>query len=150
GVIFTYAGRELVGTAAGETENPDKVMPRAINSVALRIAVFYVGSVILLALLLPHTAYVEGTSPFVTFFCRIGVPAAGDIMNFVMLTAALSGLNAGLYSTGRTLRAMAITGSAPKFAARMSSAGVPFAGILFTGCITLAGIGLNAVMPASA
>jgi len=90
----------MVGTAAGETENPAKVMPKAINSVIFRIAVFYVGSLILLALLLPYTKYKSGTSPFVTFFSSIGVPAAGDIMNFVVLTAALSSLNAGLYSTG--------------------------------------------------
>jgi L-asparagine permease len=71
---------------------------QAINSVVFRIAVFYVGSLILLALLLPYTAYKQGTSPFVTF-SSIGVPAAGDVMNFVVLTAALSSLNAGLYST---------------------------------------------------
>ena len=115
GVIFAYAAVELVGTAAGETENPAKVMPKAINSVVFRIAVFYVGSLILLALLLPYTAYKQGTSPFVTFFSSIGVPAAGDIMNFVVLTAALSSLNAGLYSTGRILRSMSMNGSAPQF-----------------------------------
>ncbi len=66
GVIFAYAAVELVGTAAGEAENPAKVMPRAINSVVFRIAVFYVGSPVLLALLLQYTAYKQGTSPFVT------------------------------------------------------------------------------------
>jgi L-asparagine permease len=150
GVVFTYAGVELLGTAAGETDNPHKVMPRAISGVVLRIAVFYVGSAMLLGLVLPYTAYTGGSSPFVTFYYRIGFPAAGDIMNFVMLTAAMSSLNAGLYSTGRTLRSMAMNGSAPKFTARMSSAGVPFAGILLTGCITLTGIVLNLVVPASA
>jgi L-asparagine permease len=150
GVVFTYAGVELLGIVAGETENPHKVMPRALNAVVLRIAVFYVGALILLALLLPYTAYTEGTSPFVTFWSRIGVPAAGDITNVVILTAAVSSLNAGLYSTGRTLRSMAINGSAPKFTARMSSAGVPYAGILLTGCFTLAGIVLNLIVPAHA
>jgi L-asparagine permease len=150
GVVFAFAGAELVGTAAGETENPHKVMPRAINGVVLRIAVFYVGSVILLGLLLPYSAYAEGTSPFVSFFSHIGFPAAGHIMNLVVLTAALSSLNAGLYSTGRMLRSMAMNGSAPKFTARMSSAGVPFAGILLTGCITLTGIVLNLVVPTDA
>jgi L-asparagine permease len=150
GVVFTYAGVELLGIVAGETENPRKVMPRAINAVVLRIAVFYVGALVLLALLLPYTAYTEGTSPFVTFWSRIGVPAAGDIMNFVILTAAVSSVNTGLYSTGRTLRSMAINGSGPKFTARMSSAGVPFAGILLTGCFTLTGIVLNLLVPANA
>jgi L-asparagine permease len=140
----------LVGTAAGETENPHKVMPRAIKSVVLRIAVFYVGSVLLLGLLLPYSAYAKDISPFVSFFSHIGFPAAGHIMNFVVLTAALSSLNAGLYSTGRMLRSMAINGSAPKFTAQMSSTGVPFAGILLTGCITLTGIVLNLVVPGDA
>ena len=147
GVIFAYAAVELVGTAAGETENPAKVMPKAINSVIFRIAVFYVGSLILLALLLPYTAYKQGTSPFVTFFSSIGVPAAGDIMNFVVLTAALSSLNAGLYSTGRILRSMSMNGSAPKFTSKMSKRGVPWAGIALTACFTVVGVFLNLVVP---
>ncbi|WP_193047873.1 amino acid permease [Mycolicibacterium baixiangningiae] len=150
GVIFAYAAVELVGTAAGETEDPPKVMPRAINSVILRIAVFYVGSLVLLALLLPYTSYEEGTSPFVTFFSKIGVPAAGDIMNFVVLTAALSSLNAGLYSTGRILRSMSMNGSAPKFTAKMSGSGVPWAGIALTAAFTVVGVFLNMVVPSEA
>jgi L-asparagine permease len=150
GVIFAYAAVELVGTAAGETENPAKIMPRAINSVIIRIAVFYVGSLILLALLLPYTTYHSGESPFVTFFSKIGVPAAGGIMNMVVLTAALSSLNAGLYSTGRILRSMAMNGSAPAFTAKMNRNGVPFGGIALTGLLTLAGIALNLVVPAEA
>jgi L-asparagine permease len=150
GVIFAYAAVELVGTAAGETENPAKVMPKAINSVIFRIAVFYVGSLILLALLLPYTKYKSGTSPFVTFFSSIGVPAAGDIMNFVVLTAALSSLNAGLYSTGRILRSMSMNGSAPKFTSKMSKRGVPWAGIALTACFTVVGVFLNLFVPAEA
>jgi L-asparagine permease len=150
GVIFAYAAVELVGTAAGETEDPPKVMPKAINSVIFRIAVFYVGSLILLALLLPYTAYQQGTSPFVTFFSKIGVPAAGDIMNFVVLTAAMSSLNAGLYSTGRILRSMAMNGSAPQFTAKMTRSGVPYGGILLTAVFTVVGVGLNLVVPSEA
>ncbi len=150
GVIFAYAAVELVGTAAGETENPAKVMPKAINSVVFRIAVFYVGSLILLALLLPYTAYKQGESPFVTFFASIGVPAAGDIMNFVVLTAAMSSLNAGLYSTGRILRSMAMNGSAPEFTGKMTSNGVPFAGIALTAGFTVIGVFLNLVVPEEA
>ncbi|OYN77700.1 amino acid permease [Mycolicibacterium sphagni] len=150
GVIFAYAAVELVGTAAGETENPDKVMPKAINSVVVRIAVFYVGSLVLLALLLPYTTYKQGESPFVTFFSRIGVPAAGTIMNFVVLTAAMSSLNAGLYSTGRILRSMAMNGSAPQVTGRMTKRGVPFAGIALTACFTVLGVFLNLVVPAEA
>ncbi|MEU2089479.1 amino acid permease [Nocardia beijingensis] len=150
GVVFAYAAVELVGTAAGEAENPEKIMPRAINSVIARIALFYVGSLVLLALLLPYTAFKNGESPFVTFFSRLGVDGAGSVMNLVVLTAAFSSLNAGLYSTGRILRSMSMNGSAPTIAARMSSGGVPYVGILATGAVALIGVGLNAVVPEQA
>ncbi|TKV60353.1 amino acid permease [Nakamurella flava] len=150
GVVFAYAAIELVGTTAGETENPEKVMPKAINTVIWRIAIFYVGSVLLLALLLPYTAYQSGESPFVTFFSSIGVDGIGIIMNLVVLTAALSSLNAGLYSTGRILHSMSSAGSAPKYAGRMNKAGVPYGGIAITAVVTLLGVGLNAVVPEEA
>src|ERR1700739_2699620 len=150
GVVFAYAAVELVGTAAGETAYPEKIMPRAINSVIARIALFYVGSVFLLGLLLPYTTYKASESPFVTFFDRIGVSGAGSIMNIVVLTAAFSSLNAGLYSTGRILRSMAMNGSAPKFTSRMSQRGVPYGGICLTAVIGLFGVLLNRVVPAQA
>lgn len=150
GVVFSYAAVELVGTAAGETAEPERIMPRAINSVIARIAIFYVGSVALLALLLPHTSYRAGESPFVTFFAKIGFDGAGALMNVVVLTAALSSLNAGLYSTGRILRSMAISGSGPRFTARISASGVPYGGILLTSAIGLLGVVLNAVNPGQA
>jgi L-asparagine permease len=150
GVVFAYAAVELVGTAAGETAEPEKIMPRAINSVVFRIGVFYVGSVALLALLLPYTTYRHNESPFVTFFSRIGFGGAGSLMNVVVLTAAFSSLNAGLYSTGRILRSMAVNGSAPRFTARMSKNGVPYGGILLTSVIGLFGVALNAITPSQA
>ncbi|MCH6468832.1 amino acid permease [Sinomonas terrae] len=150
GVVFAYASVELVGTAAGETQNPARIMPRAINSVVARIAVFYVGSVVLLSLLLPYTDYQEGVSPFVTFFGHIGVNGVDVIMNLVVLTASLSSLNAGLYSTGRILRSMAAAGSAPKFALRMNKAGVPYGGIAITAAVSLLGVPLNYLVPADA
>jgi L-asparagine permease len=150
GVVFAYAAVELVGIAAGETAEPERIMPRAINSVVFRIAVFYIGSTILLALLLPYTAYKDHVSPFVTFFSKVGFAGGGSLMNLVVLTAALSSLNAGLYSTGRILRSMAINGSGPKFTAPMSKNGVPYGGILLTAGIGLFGIVLNAIKPSQA
>ncbi|MEU4343920.1 amino acid permease [Nocardia sp. NPDC023852] len=150
GVVFAYSAVELVGTAAGEAENPEKIMPRAINSVIARIALFYVGSLVLLGLLLPYTAFKAGESPFVTFFSKLGIGGADSIMNMVVLTAAFSSLNAGLYSTGRILRSMSMNGSAPAAASRMSKGGVPYVGILATGTIALIGVGLNAVVPEKA
>jgi L-asparagine permease len=150
GVVFAYASIELIGTTAGETENPQKVMPKAINTVIIRIGIFYVGSVLLLVLLLPYTAYEAGVSPFVTFFSSIGVDGVGVIMNLVVLTAALSSLNAGLYSTGRILHSMASNGSAPRYAGRMNKAGVPYGGIMMTAAVTLLGVVLNAFVPEEA
>ncbi|MFK0205751.1 amino acid permease [Agrobacterium sp. NPDC090283] len=150
GVVFAYASIELIGTAAGETEDPRKVMPRAIRAVVLRLVVFYVGSVLLFSLLLPYTSYKAGESPFVTFFGSIGVEGADVIMNLVVLTAVLSSLNAGLYSTGRILHSMAVSGSAPAALAKMNKNGVPYGGIAVTAVVTVLGVALNAVVPASA
>ncbi|BDN80514.1 hypothetical protein YM3MPS_07300 [Mycobacterium pseudoshottsii] len=85
-----------------------------------------------------------------TFFSKVGIEGAGSVMNIVVLTAALSSLNAGLYSTGRILRSMAINGSGPKFTAPMSKNGVPYGGILLTAGIGMLGIVLNAVKPSQA
>ncbi|OAJ55999.1 amino acid permease [Paraburkholderia ginsengiterrae] len=150
GVVFAYASIELVGVAAGETENPRKILPKVINSVMWRIALFYVGSVVLLVTLLPWSAYSSHESPFVTFFGKLGVPYMSDIMNFVVLTAALSSLNSGLYSTGRVLRSLAMGGSAPAFLGKMNSRGVPYGGILITVGINAIGVPLNYIVPARA
>ena len=150
GVVFAYASIELIGTAAGETADPRTVMPRAIRTVVTRLVVFYVGSVLLFSLLLPYTAYKSGESPFVTFFGSIGVEGADVIMNLVVLTAVLSSLNAGLYSTGRILHSMAVSGSAPAALAKMNKAGVPYGGIAVTAVVTVLGVAMNAVVPASA
>ncbi|MCI1678802.1 MAG: L-asparagine permease [Ewingella americana] len=147
GVVFAFAAIELVGTAAGETKDPETILPKAINSVIWRIALFYVGSVVLLVLLLPWNAYQAGQSPFVTFFSKLGVPYIGTIMNIVVLTAALSSLNSGLYSTGRILRSLSMGGSAPKFMSKMNAQQVPYAGILVTVAIYIIGVVLNYYVP---
>ncbi|SPF69463.1 Amino acid permease, conserved site [Propionibacterium ruminifibrarum] len=146
GVIFAFGGTEMVGVAAGEAAEASRVLPKAINSMILRIFIFYVGSVILMALVLPYTAYSSNESPFVTFFTGIGIPHAGDIIQVVVLTAALSSLNAGLYSTGRTLRSMAVAGEAPGFAARLNKHQVPSGGIIITSALGLFGVALNAFL----
>ncbi|MEV6673934.1 amino acid permease [Streptomyces sp. NPDC051162] len=150
GVVFAYASVELCGVAAGETKNPEKIMPKAINSIMWRVGIFYVGSVILLALLLPYNAFTGDESPFVTVLSKIGVPYAAGVMNLVVLTAALSSLNSGLYSTGRILRSMAMSGSAPKFTGRMNKGQVPYGGILLTAFFCVLGVGLNFVVPKDA
>jgi L-asparagine permease len=103
GVVFAYASVELVGVAAGETEHPEKIMPKAINSIMWRILVFYVGSVVLLAMLLPWSSYTQEQSPFVTVLSHLGVPAADSVMNRnqvpyggILLTASVCVLGVGL------------------------------------------------------
>jgi L-asparagine permease len=147
GVVFAFASIELVGTAAGECKDPQTMLPKAINSVIWRIGLFYVGSVVLLVLLLPWNAYQAGQSPFVTFFSKLGMPYIGSIMNIVVLSAALSSLNSGLYSTGRILRSMSMGGSAPKFMSKMSGQQVPYAGILVTIGVYIIGVVLNYYVP---
>lgn len=147
GVIFAFAGIEIIGTAAGEAKDAKRILPRAVNSVIWRIALFYVGSIVLLVCLLPWNAYQAGQSPFVTFFSKLGVPYMGDVMNIVVLTAALSSLNSGLYSTGRILRSLAQGGSAPHFLSKMSAQSVPYTGIMVTVAIHIVGVFLNYIVP---
>lgn len=149
-VVFAYAGTEMVGVAAGETKNPRKVIPKAINGVIWRIAVFYCGSVLLLVMVLPWTDYSANQSPFVTVFARLGVPGAASIMNAVILTAALSATNSGLYSTGRILRALSARGEAPKITGRMNKHHVPYGGIMLTCTFYFLGVILNIFVPRKA
>ena len=147
GVVFAYSGIELLGVAAGEAQDARKILPGAINGVMWRIGLFYVGSVVLLVLLMPWRAYKAGVSPFVTFFGALGLPGIGTAMNLVVLTAAMSSLNSGLYSTGRVLRSLAVGGSAPPFVSRMNAQTVPYGGIAVTLVVYLFGVVLNYLVP---
>ncbi|QCE33259.1 amino acid permease [Acetobacteraceae bacterium] len=148
GVIFAYASSEFIGIAASECANPREVVPKAINGVIWRILFFYVGSIALLALLLPFDHYMASESPFVTFLKTLGVPMIADIMNIVVLMAAFSSLNSCLYSTSRILRALAETGAAPKSFLKLSSkARIPFIAIGVTLCFYLIGVFLNYLIP---
>ncbi|PPI88249.1 L-asparagine permease [Candidatus Pantoea edessiphila] len=147
GVVFAFASIELVGTAAGECKDPKTILPKAINSIIWRIGIFYIGSILLLVLLLPWNAYHENQSPFVTFLAKLDIPYICSFMNIVVLSAALSSINSGLYSTGRILRSMSMGGSAPKFMSKMSAQQVPYAGIVSTIVIYIIGVFLNYILP---
>lgn len=142
-VIFAFNAIELVGIAAGEMEHPEKEVPSAIRAVVVRILVFYVGSVSLLAMVLPWNEYESGVSPFVTVFEKMGLGWVGSVMNLVVITAALSSCNSGLYSIGRILRTMSGNGHAPQWLSRMNKHFVPSAGIITVGVVYLAGVILN-------
>lgn len=147
GVVFAYAAIEMVGVAAGEMEDAKTEVPKAVNAVIFRIAVFYCGSILLLVSMLPTKEYTAGISPFVTVFERLGIDWMGAVIQAILIVAAMSSLNSGLYSTGRVLRSLGISKQAPAFTLKMSSSGVPWAGILMTSIVFVFGSVLNAVEP---
>ena len=147
GVVFAYAAIEMVGVAAGEMQDAKTEVPKAVNAVIFRIAVFYCGSILLLVSMLPTSEYKSGTSPFVTVFERLGLTWMTTAIQVVLIIAALSSLNAGLYSTGRVLRSLGMSKQAPGFTLKMSSSGVPWAGIVMTSVVYVFGSLLNFFAP---
>jgi len=137
----------MVGVAAGEMEDARTEVPKAVNAVIFRIGVFYCGSILLLVSILPTSDFKSGISPFVTIFQRMGADWMGAIIQGVLIIAALSSLNSGLYSTGRVLRSLGVSKQAPAFTLKMSSQGVPWAGIVMTSVVYVFGAVLNALTP---
>ncbi|WP_420913223.1 amino acid permease [Indiicoccus explosivorum] len=131
-VIFSYQGSELVGIAAGETEDPKKNIPRAIRTILFRIIIFYIASIIILSAIFPASELGLLASPFVTLMEIAGVPYAAGIMNFIILTAVLSVGNSCLYASTRLLWAMSKEGMAPSVFSRLSKRKVPMLALLFT------------------
>ncbi len=146
-VMFSFGGIELIGITAGEAENPDKTIPRAIHQVIYRILIFYVGTMIVLMTLWPWNEVGTEASPFVQIFDNIGIPAAAHILNFVVLTAAASVYNSAIYSNSRMLYGLAKNANAPKFLAKLSNRKVPVNGILISSAITLIVVALNFFFP---
>ena len=136
--IFAFVGIELVGTTAAETVDPNKNLPRAINSVPARIIFFYVFALIIIMSVTPWTLISPNKSPFVELFTLIGLPAAASIINFVVLTSAASSANSGIYSTSRMLFGLAKKQDAPEPFGKLSSRSVPANGLLFS-CLCLFG-----------
>ena len=131
-VNFAYSGTELIGVAAGETENPQKVIPAAIKTTVLRLVLFFVGTVFVLAALIPIDQAGVTKSPFVDVFERIGIPYTADIMNFVILTAIISAANSGLYASGRMAWSLASRGLLPAALAKQNDRGLPVNALLFS------------------
>jgi S-methylmethionine transporter len=131
-VNFAFSGTELIGIAAGETENPEKVVPWAIRTTVVRLMVFFIGTVFILAALIPMEQAGIVKSPFVLVFERIGVPYAADIFNFVILTAILSAANSGLYASGRMLWSLANQRTLPAYFSRVNARGIPMNALTFS------------------
>lgn len=124
-VNFAFSGTELIGIAAGETEHPEKVIPIAIRTTIARLVIFFLGTVFVLAAIIPMQQAGVEKSPFVLVFEKIGIPYAADIFNFVILTAIISAANSGLYASGRMLWSLANQNTLPRCFAKVNHRGVP-------------------------
>jgi AAT family amino acid transporter len=146
-VMFSFGGVELIGITAGEATNPKKTIPSAINSVLWRILIFYVGALGIMMTLYPWNEVGSNGSPFVLIFDKIGIPGAADIINFVVLTAALSAFNSGLFSTGRMLYNLSLQNNGPKFFGKLNKWSTPSRGILVSSAFLLIAVFLNYIVP---
>lgn len=145
--VFAFVGIELVGTAAAETHDPHKVLPRAINAIPLRVIMFYVLALMVIMAVTPWTHVVADRSPFVEMFMLIGLPAAASIVNFVVLTSAASSANSGIFSTSRMLYGLAEQGVAHRTFGRLSARAVPTSGLFFSCFCLLVGVALIYLIP---
>ncbi|WP_374439711.1 amino acid permease [Pseudomonas panipatensis] len=146
-VMFAYLGVEMIGLTAGEAKNPQKTIPGAINSVFWRILLFYVGALFVIMSIYPWNEIGTQGSPFVMTFERLGIKTAAGIINFVVITAALSSCNGGIFSTGRMLYSLAQHGQAPALFAKTSKGGVPRNALLLSIFALLFGVLLNYLVP---
>lgn len=129
---FSFQGTELIGVAAGESENPEKTIPKAIKSVFWRILIFYLGTIIILGAIIPFTKAGVSTSPFTMVFQKVGIAQAASLMNAIILTSVLSAGNSGMYASSRMLYSMAKEGMAPKIFAKTNKRGVPVNALIIT------------------
>lgn len=140
---FSFSGTEIVGLAAGESKNPQKDVPRAINSVFWRILLFYIGAIIIIGFLIPYTdknllksgADSIAYSPFTMVFSKLGLAFAASLMNAVILTSVLSCGNSGIYVASRMLYSLALEGKAPKCLAQVNARGIPVYAVLVTALV---------------
>ncbi len=140
-VNFAFSGTELIGVTAGETRDPETTVPKAIHTTLWRLVLFFIGSITVMCALIPWRKAGVGESPFVLVFNSIGIPYAGDIMNFVVLTAVLSASNSGLYASTRMVWSMGNEGMIPRWFAKTNRRGVPMLAL----CAAMAG-GLLALL----
>ncbi len=146
-VIFAFVGAEIATIAAAESEEPGESVRKATNSVISRVLVFYVLSVFLIVAILPWDSTELGKSPFTATLDEIGIPAAAQVMNVIVLTAVLSCLNSGLYVASRMNFALARRGDAPQWMVRLNGRGVPARAILIASSIGFLSVIANVISP---
>ncbi|WP_270770100.1 amino acid permease [Lactobacillus crispatus] len=147
-VVFAFVGVEIVGQTASETANPQKDIPKAINTLPVRIGLFYVGSMLAIMSVYPWNHITTTSSPFVQVFTGIGVTAAAGILNFVVLTAAMSATNSAIFSTSRSLYSLARNGHAPKRLGELTKKAIPMNASMTSSLILFVVVALNYLMPA--
>ncbi|AQX27512.1 MULTISPECIES: amino acid permease [unclassified Bartonella] len=146
-LMFSFGGTELISIAAGETSDPQKTIPTAIRKVMWRVIIFYIGSISVIMMIIPWNMIKKNGSPFVTIFETIGIPAAGHILNFVVIMAAISVYNSGIYSNGRILYSLAMQKNAPHIFSKLNATCVPYVAILFSSICTATIIVINVLIP---
>ena len=146
-VMFAFGGIEIIGITAGEAKDPERVIPKAINAVPLRILLFYVLTLFVLMAIYPWTQIGSQGSPFVQIFDSLGISSAATLLNIVVITAAVSAINSDIFGAGRMMYGLAQQGHAPKGFAQISRHGVPWMTVLVMGVTLLAGVVLNYLIP---
>lgn len=146
-LVFSFGGIETIGMAAAEAAHPERTIPRAVNSVIWRILIFYIGSLFVIMAIYPWDQLDANSSPFVTTFARLGIPSAAGLINFVVITAALSSFNSTTFSGSRMLYSLASKGQAPASMGRTSAHGVPMRGVLVTMVFLMFGVLMNYLVP---
>lgn len=131
-VNFAFSGTELIGITAGEAKDPEKTLPKAIHTILWRLALFFIGSMVVMAALIPYKQAGVTQSPFVHVFQMMGIPYAADIMNFVVLTAIISAANSGLYASTRMLWSLGNEGTIPRIFAATNAHGTPVLAVIFS------------------
>ncbi|MCD8798539.1 amino acid permease [Mammaliicoccus sciuri] len=145
--VFSFVGIELVGVTARETKDPEKNLPKAVNSIGIRILIFYVLSLLIIMSITPWNKIDPAESPFVNLFVLAGIPAAAGIVNFVVLTSAASAANSGLFSNSRMVYGLGQTGHAPEGLSKTNKRGVPYPALIFSGVVLFFAAILNYFIP---
>lgn len=146
-VVFAFVGIELVGLTAGETENPEKVIPKAINNIPVRVFAFYIGALLVIMSIYPWDVINPSESPFVQVFVAVGIVGAASIINFVVLTSVASACNSAVFSTSRMVYSLAKDHNAPESMAKLTQRKVPRNALFFSAIVILIGVTLNYIMP---
>jgi aromatic amino acid transport protein AroP len=149
-IMFSFGGLELIGITAAEADDPARSIPRATNQALYRVLIFYIGSLFILLSLFPWQKVASGGSPFVLIFAALNSNAVATILNIVVLTAALSVYNSGVYANTRMLYGLAAQGNAPRALLKLSRSGVPLTALGVSALATGACILVNYFLPAEA